>query len=676
MASEINKLKAKFESNSSGSPKTPIKPLPLTPPMKVSEKAFSSPESTRGGGGSVGGSTGSLKVKPTTPTKKIPSKSDTLPSAKPAPTHSGTPPTTKAQAASHLAAVLKARTSSTASDAGGSSPSGKDSGGVESPRYRRPNETKKSGVNGVSESPTPPSKVPFKPSPPTGGKPALLHSSPKGNGKPISPPKEKGGVSMNGRAPDDVKAMFGVKLSHRERDNAQSPHSPANKVKPLQPPAFRDVKLRSASNASNTAGGSSTDDGTSKSSRDERANSVPRDIELSGSEEIPVTKKLPRTPPSKRRKSADLQRIMGEASNAPTTHDSSKVGGANGNSKKYKPRPPPKKPGLLTGDKPAPPPKPSSVTRSPSRAPPKPPIGSLKNSGDFSRPRRSSTPSSRESTPNLDTPTPTPVENEQKSRSRSITPHGSKDGSQIGDGSLEDTLTGTSPAREHSDTASSTNSWVMVDEVMSHWKGTSMVPTSSTKGGASPPTKKRPIPPQTPPRLKSPEAGMVDESRSPSVNALRSKFGGKSPNTTSSPPTSPLSPGTIATGASSKRASENRYSLGVEAQRERVSSPVSGPTVTVRKPDTSSGDAPLLGTTNNSRSVTVAMEVGSGSGRSNVDSGFISEVPEDLTTVGQATSNENVSEALETPPTPLSPESQPEEPIVEEVWDEARVSLI
>lgn len=61
-------------------------------------------------------------------------------------------------------------------------------------------------------------------------------------------------------------------------------------------------------------------------------------------------------------------------------------------------------------------------------------------------------------------------------------------------------------------------------------------------------------------------------------------------------------------------------------------------------------------------------------GRSNADSGFISEVPEDLSTVGQATSNENVSEVAETPPTPLSPESQPEEQVVEEIWDEARVS--
>ena len=70
----------------------------------------------------------------------------------------------------------------------------------------------------------------------------------------------------------------------------------------------------------------------------------------------------------------------------------------------------------------------------------------------------------------------------------------------------------------------------------------------------------------------------------------------------------------------------------------------------------------------------LSVQVPDRGGRSNADSGFISEVPEDLTTVGQATSNENVSEVMETPPTPLSPESQPEEQVVEEVWDEARVS--
>ena len=60
-------------------------------------------------------------------------------------------------------------------------------------------------------------------------------------------------------------------------------------------------------------------------------------------------------------------------------------------------------------------------------------------------------------------------------------------------------------------------------------------------------------------------------------------------------------------------------------------------------------------------------------GRSNADSGFISEVPDDLSTVGHSTSNDNISETLETPPTPLSPDSQPEEHVVE-VWDDARVS--
>ena len=60
--------------------------------------------------------------------------------------------------------------------------------------------------------------------------------------------------------------------------------------------------------------------------------------------------------------------------------------------------------------------------------------------------------------------------------------------------------------------------------------------------------------------------------------------------------------------------------------------------------------------------------------KSNTYSGFISELSEDLTTVAQVTSNENISEVMETQPTPLLPESQPEEQVVEEVWDEARVS--
>lgn len=88
--------------------------------------------------------------------------------------------------------------------------------------------------------------------------------------------------------------------------------------------------------------------------------------------------------------------------------------------------------------------------------------------------------------------------------------------------------------------------------------------------------------------------------------------------------------------------------------------------------DPNKRDSPSLG--GNRGGGVLSVQVPDRGGRSNADSGFISEVPDDLTTVGQATSNENVSEVMETPPTPLSPESQPEERVVEEVWDAARVS--
>lgn len=107
---------------------------------------------------------------------------------------------------------------------------------------------------------------------------------------------------------------------------------------------------------------------------------------------------------------------------------------------------------------------------------------------------------------------------------------------------------------------------------------------------------------------------------------------------------------------------DGKFSSSMEALREKFGN------------DPNKRDSPsLAGGTRGGGALTVQVPPDRG-GRSNADSGFISEVPEDLSTVGQATSNENVSEVPETPPTPLSPESQPEEQVVEEIWDEARVS--
>lgn len=110
------------------------------------------------------------------------------------------------------------------------------------------------------------------------------------------------------------------------------------------------------------------------------------------------------------------------------------------------------------------------------------------------------------------------------------------------------------------------------------------------------------------------------------------------------------------------KAGEGKFSSGMEALREKFGTDPNN-----------KRDIPSLGGGSRGGGA-LAIQVPDRGGRSNADSGFISEVPEDLTTVGQATSNENVSETMETPPTPLSPESQPEEQVVEEVWDEARVS--
>ncbi len=106
---------------------------------------------------------------------------------------------------------------------------------------------------------------------------------------------------------------------------------------------------------------------------------------------------------------------------------------------------------------------------------------------------------------------------------------------------------------------------------------------------------------------------------------------------------------------------DNKFSSGMEALREKFGT------------DQNKRDSPSLASGSKGGGA-LSIQVPDRGGRSNADSGFISEAPEDLSTVGQATSNENVSEVVETPPTPLSPESQPEEQVVEEIWDEARVS--
>ena len=584
MASEINKLKAKFESSNGGSPRAPSKPLP--PPPKTSPEMKRAHLATGG----------SVKLKPTTPplsAKPIAGKSDTLPSAK---SQVGTPPTSKAEAASHLSFVLKGKVKLAEEDG--------------AKEYRRSSQTRTNSVNGVSRPAAPPAKVQTR-----------VTAKPKLPAKPLSPPaKEKPLVPASGSS-GDVKSVFGVTLSHREKESA--PHSPATaaKVKPLRPPPFRDSKPKSPSSVD--SGGCGTGDGSEGGSRDERAASVPRDIELSGSEDPPITKKVAKTPPIKRLSVDNFDVKSRSTSDLSKTKDTGR--------QSYKPRPPPKKPGIH-GDKPSLPPKPSAVSRSPSRspsrAPPKPPIGSLKNTHDFSRARRGSSPSSRETTPTRDTPTPTG--DEHKSRSKSFTPL---------DSSMEDTLkcpVQGSPAHLRSDM---TNSWVIIDEPAG---GKEASKTPPTKG--SPLLSKRRLPP-TPPRVKSPESTAVDSSKSPSVNALRSRFGDQS----SSPPTSPSDKAVTPP----KRVGENKF----DSLREKFSSPSSGPAVVVHEVVSGGGNP----------------HSSDGSVRSNADSGFISEAPDDLSSVGQATSNENVSVEMETPPTPLSPESHPEEE-VEEVWDEARVS--
>ena len=584
MASDIGRLKAVFETNNGSASKAPInKPLPQPPSSKTDRPAVTSLSTT-----SPKHKSSSVKGKPLPPpfSKKSPGKADSLPpKTKPSPT--GSPPTTKKEAASHLASVLKTKTQGLANnncEVGGpvvqvhTSP----------PSNRRASETRKNSINGVNTSSSlksisgspkatsgSPKRFPGSSKAITGSSPkALAGSSPKkidpivktplkpltgpGSGKtpssmsgsskktvntpqkPLSPPlnaKDKGGASSssstsNGTASmvGNVGSRFGVKLSHRENNDRGTPHSSSNssssatnKVKPIQPPPFN-VKLRSTSVLTSSSG-NSTNDSADVSSRDERSNSMPRDIEQSGSENQSSGGKTQRTPPSSRRPiSVNALRVSGNVGKALSTSDLTKVDGSRERDKKSKPRPPPKKPGLMTGDKPFPPPKPSNVNRSPSKPLPKPPISHLKKNTDFNRARSGSTPtSSRESTPSLEA-----NNEEQKSRSRSVTPLESGD-SQIGDGSLEETLKPPGHVvKGHSD---STSSWVVIDDSSSSvaWKGDS-------KNSSSVPVKK--TPPKTPPRVKSPEStSSSDGPKSPSVNTLRSKFGDRS-----SPPASPASP--------------------------------------------------------------------------------------------------------------------------------------
>ena len=658
MASEINKLKAVFEANNGALPKPPSKPPPQLP--KSGKPAKLSPPHKKIPGGSpdlklsvAGGSSQSLKGKPSTPPKKPPGKTDSLPSKSKA--SSGSPSTSIA--ASQLASVLK--TSPT---------NAKKANSVElgGSGKRRVSETRRNGVANSPKTVDPPFKAPLKPV--KGSRSASMSGSPNRTEVPSSPPpmNERANGSHSSR---DVTSVFGVKLNHREDEKSASPLVKASnssaKVKPLQPPPLRGNKLRSTSSAVNS-GGNSTDDSAEASSRGERATSVPRDIELSGSVDLSAPRRSAHTPPAKRHSTVDTLQTT-NISKASSTSDLTKI---DPNGRKNKPLPPPKKPGLM-GNKPPPPPKPSFTNTSPSKPLPKPPgISSLKNNPEFSRPRRGSTPPSRGSTPGLDVPT---VDDEQKPRSRSFIPSGSGE-SQVEGGSLDETLKAPvqpPSSRGHSD---STSSWVVLDESSYGVQGEGK--SLSSKGGENPSVKKvrtPPLPP-APYRVKSPETSSThsseDAPKSPSVNALRSKFSGWS-SSSSSPPPSPASP-LGRTGTPPKSAGENRYSAGIEAPRDKFSSPTS-PTIVVKEADTSKRDSPLSGSTAKGGVLRVQSEDGV---RSNVDSGFISEVPDDLTTMGQATSSENVSEEKDAPPTPLSPESQPEEQVVEEVWDEARVSGI
>ena len=639
MASEINRLKARFEANNGSSApapaKTPHPNKPLPPPpynSKQMDKLTTTTTSPANKSSTIGGSSSSVKTKPL-PSPSTPKKSDTLPIKTPstapgaAQGGSGTPPTTKAEAALHLASVLKVKTQQGLN----SSEVGVKKANASSPPInRRASETfKKNSINGIAGSTSPkssssmPKVIPGSPKPFTGSSkvitgtspkppppfsssakksdspaavktplkphsspphtsassspkktdspaaktPLKLQSSPKRTpsamsaspkpGIPQKPPslpnvRDKGGVTLSNSSTNtdaasttgNVASVFGVTLSHRDNNERSTPQSSSSssspgKVKPLQPPSSPfNVKLRSTSIHATSSNGNSTNDSAAEvRSRDERANSVPRDIELSGGFEKnqPSGGKAERKSPGKRPLSVNAPQVssagvIDKKSSNLTKKDKD---GDHGMGMKYRPRPPPKKPGLNTavGDRPSPPPKPPNVNvnKSPSKPLPKPPISHLKKNADFSRARTGSTPdSSRESTPSLEADN-----EEQKGRSHSFDPLGGVDRenrTRVSDGFLEETLKALDDRRGHSDTNSSTNSWVIVDE-SSAWK-------PGSKDTSSIPIKKNL--PKTPPRVKSPEStgsSVSDGPKSPSVNALRSKFGDLS-----SPPTSPASP--------------------------------------------------------------------------------------------------------------------------------------
>ena len=381
--------------------------------------------------------------------------------------------------------------------------------------------------------------------------------------KPLSSGSSNGTTSSSTTTGNTAASVFGVTLSHRDTNDKGTPHhhhppsssgSPSHsKVKPMQPPSSPfAVKLRSTSihSATNSSSGNSTNDSAADvSSRDERASSVPRDIEMSGGFEKNQNQPSSssgsggkahhaRTSPGKRPKSVNEPQMLSGGFDKRNGRLAKKDGDHGKEDKKNRPRPPPKKPGLANiVDKPSPPPKPPNVHKSPSKPLPKPPIGHLKKNTDFNRARTGSTPdSSRESTPSLE------ADNEgQKSRSHSFNPLG-EIGSRVSDGFLEETLKALDNRnRGHSDTVTSTSSWVVIDE-SSTTSGVGVA--GNGKAGSKDTTSGVPIKktlPKTPPRVKSPESigspSASDGSKSPSVNALRSKFGDLS-----SPPTSPASP--------------------------------------------------------------------------------------------------------------------------------------
>ena len=604
MASEINRLKAVFETNNGSTSNTSSKPLPPPPssrterPVQVTNTTSPNHKSSL----NVVGSSSSVKIKPISPlpARKLPGRSESLPK-KSAPPSSfqgaggGTPSvTTKAEAALHLAAVLKVKSHGVAGN-NGSSEVVAGSRPVHSspPSIRRANnnDLRKDGVhinNGVaiSTSSSPKSitgaqktfgctpkpisassktitstspktadlgvfKTSLKPVVVTGpkmsvtspGKPGTTHKSP------LSPSKEGGSVSfssssgVNGTSSSSASAasVFGVTLSHRDNNDRGTPHSSSSttpssssstNVKPMQPPSPFNVKLRSTSvNTSSNESLTNATTTTGTSSRDERSNSVPRDVELSESDNQFSRGKKKGALPNKRPLSIDAPQVSPEHVGKDLK---TRMQDGSGNDQRNRPRPPPKKSGSNTvGDKPSPPPKPpsGSTCKSPSKALPKPPVSSLKKNTKFNRVRAGSTPdsSSRESTPNLEADS-----EDRESRSRSALRGRESSRSRVSDGFLEETLKALDDRQGlGGGTKTRATSWVIVDEHSN---------SATWKGGPKNLNSKKALP-KTPPRVKSSEStGSSDGPKcSSSVSALQSKFGDLC-SAASSPPASPASP--------------------------------------------------------------------------------------------------------------------------------------